>query len=654
MTVQDFWPEFGDETALKEESCSSYGSLAEYVLNYFGVRCNSSIGGGLEDLDIKHMDAIQIIKLSLMQYSAQVGRIYEPIPQPDGSVDFKEIGGYTGLSGGDVYYEIQTGYYRERCSGVMVTGGVPIVKRRPIEWKPIWAGGPVQIFDTGLMNSSCIDGDFNQWATIVYNDPHLDSRYEDGIDNIYELTRNNPYDRIIGYAYYLDFPGWENEPDVSIELQAHAKILVPVSIGSAPSLGILQTRPKMDASFSENPDCYEGTGGEVNPTDGVEIPIPSEFRFTTVRGTTVDKFLGVSDILIIGREIDDLRGKAVNPAASLNNSPNENDATRWVRINKSYDEVIKIDKGKHYTIAYEGLGNEKQAYVVFSNNSRILDPAGWGTGVNFYIDRDCSYFLETGGEEGYGSILPTSDTSGILVKEIWAVLDLDTPSITVYHPDGKNNRARQIAENLEYQVTPLVVIEEPAPVAFNGRLIDMSQVLPDHDPTTAQDFTDTELEQAMVEMDQGGGLSLNLSFLDANGCERLSDALYDYMNSGDGTEATYVCGPGTQVELGGMAPNGGIVNAVTYSYQDSNSYTISVSAGPYLMGDFAQVDGAVTFKRAEDVPARGTVIQDMGNHIYFKVRLEGIGDRIAINMQPDILRVGDIVNCSIHNNPVEA
>ena len=39
---------------------------------------------------------------------------------------------------------------------------------------------------------------------------------------------------------------------------------------------------------------------------------------------------------------------------------------------------------------------------------------------------------------------------------------------------------------------------------------------------------------------------------------------------------------------------------------------------------------------------------------YFKVRIDGVGERIAINMSPDVLRVGDKVQCSIHNNPVEA
>ena len=195
-------------------------------------------------------------------------------------------------------------------------------------------------------------------------------------------------------------------------------------------------------------------------------------------------------------------------------------------------------------------------------------------------------------------------------------------------------------------------MEEPNPIAFNGQLIDQTQGIRDHDPTTAQSFTDTDLEKAMDLM-SGNGITLSLTFLNAEQCVKLSDALFDYMNSGDGTESTYICGPETEVRLGGTAPNGGIVNSINYSYQDSNSYTISVNAGPVIMGNFAQVDGGPSQKMMEEVSAKGTIIEDMGNHIHFKVRIDGIGDRIAINMCPSILRVGDKVQCSVHNNPVE-
>jgi hypothetical protein len=154
-------------------------------------------------------------------------------------------------------------------------------------------------------------------------------------------------------------------------------------------------------------------------------------------------------------------------------------------------------------------------------------------------------------------------------------------------------------------------------------------------------------------MDAGGGMTLTLSFLDENQVVRLSGALYEYMNSGDGVESTYVCGPNCDPDLGGTGPNGGIINSITYSYQDSNSYTVSVNCGPKLVGGMSQVTGGPSPKAAESFSAKGTIIQDMGNHVYFKVRVDGFKDVVAVNMTPTVLRTGDKVNVSIHNNPVE-
>jgi len=65
------------------------------------------------------------------------------------------------------------------------------------------------------------------------------------------------------------------------------------------------------------------------------------------------------------------------------------------------------------------------------------------------------------------------------------------------------------------------------------------------------------------------------------------------------------------------------------------------------------VDGGPTPMMVEDVGAKGTIIQSAGDNINFKVAINGYGERWAICTTPQILRVGDIVQCSVHNNPVE-
>jgi hypothetical protein len=252
-----------------------------------------------------------------------------------------------------------------------------------------------------------------------------------------------------------------------------------------------------------------------------------------------------------------------------------------------------------------------------------------------------------------GVILPTSPLKGFFVQEIHVGVSLSTPSIEVYHPDGEGRVAISVAEGLTFMLGALMVREEPNPIAFNGSILDQAAGIKDHDPTTTQSLSDTPVEKAYDSMG-GLGTTITLACLDEGQCAKLSGALYGFLNSGSGITSTYVCGPGTSAELCGRAPNGGVIDSIVYSYQDSSSYTVSVSTGPLISGDFAQIDGGPSLRATEEVSGTGTIIEDAGNHVNYKVRIDGIGDRFAINMIPAVLRVGDVVQCSIHNNPVEA
>lgn len=653
MAGEDFWATFGKSSEFATVECDKGGSLAADVLLTYGIPCKSSIGGNLPNLDIKRMDAIQVIKLSLLEASASSGEIYEPVIDSEGSVDFISAGNAGGISG-DIYYAIQSGSYIETCGGVMVTGAMPLAKRREVEWKPIWQGGVKEVYDTSLLvNEHCLSADFSQQATIVFNDPHLDSSYEDGIDNLYEIGASNPYDHILGYAKYIEMSP-EDRKEAVVKKEDTAKIILPLTTST---LGTLAKRPDLDSMNIADIRCYESGG--VEPTDvekGVKVEIPSTFRYDNVRGTTVDKFHSIVDVYVVGLEINDIRGIPPSLQEAANKNPEKGSAICTIRVNKAYKECFKLSKGTHYVVGYIEGEAVKTPYIVFCDNSRSKDPMEIkGDGTTAYVISKDSAWTNNGVSSGQGLILPTGSTQGILVFEVFVSVILETPSIVVYHPDGKNRRAKTIADNLIYWVAPLVSVEEPRPVAFNGAPIDMSQGIADHDPTTTQELTDTEYERALDEM-SGNGMALNLAFLDEGQCAMLSGALFEYLNSGGagGVETTYVCGPGADAEIGGRGPGGGIVNSITYSYQDSNSYTISVNCGPTVVGDMAQIEGGPSPMRSEDVSAVGTVIQDMGNHVNYKVRIDGYGERIAINLSYHIIRVGDKVSCSIHNNPVES
>ncbi len=639
----DFWTEYGNQQTV-EGTCGG-DNLASTVLTAYGIPCDGSFGGGLNNLDIKHMDAIQVIKLSLLEESGTSGAIKELVMGADGNVSAKEIG-YGGGSIGDVYYEVQSGSYIETCGGVMVIGGLPLAERKPVVWKPIW-GETKQIYDTTLLyNEHCLIENFSLQATIVFNDPHLDSSFEDGIDNLYEITTGNPYDRILGYAVYMNSP--LSDSSTSIKKEDTTTIMLPLPN----HFGTFFKRPTASTMEALNPECYVAATTPDAAT-GVKIEIPADLRFTDVRGTDVDKLRSIENVYVIGLEISDMRGIPPDKAAALAIVPPEGSAKLIIKIDKTYAQCWKLSRGTHYVLASTGAV-PVEPYVIFANNSRDRDPIFIDSkgSTPFSIASD-SVWNNKGTYEGTGMILPTESTKGILVKSMFVSAILDSPSIVVFSPDGRGNRAKLIAERLKYNMAALVSIEKPRPVAFNGTLIDMSEGMEDHDPTTTQSFTDTAYEQALDAMN-GGGMTLNLSFLDENGCEGLSRALQDYFGSGAGIETTYVCGPDADPQLGSAGPGGGIVNSITYSYQDSSSYTISVNCGPRILGDFAQVDGGPSPMRTEDISAVGTVLNDMGNNVNFKVKLDGYGVRTAINLTHHIIRVGDQVSCSVHNNPVES
>ena len=663
----DFWAKFGDNDSFEEYGeLSDTSSLAVKVAETFGLSVNDTIGGCLDNLDIKRMDAMKLIRLSLLEDSATDDAIYEPILNSKGELEFKKIGSYEGFKSEDAYYEIQTQTWKDRCGGVLVIGADPLATRYPVDWKDVWEGGWHEVFDLDVLHSNCGNKDFCQYAAVVFSDPHEDSSYNDGIDNLYEITKENVWDRILGYARFID-AGPNRTPETVIDRTNTARIILPVQNSDGEMvLGTLQDRPTISSEmFSGSPDCFLNEGAYTDYTQGVAIPIPDEYRFESVRETTVDKLMSIDGIYMEGYSITPLRGQPKSHAEAVNPTEDGSGADIEVSIEDTYIQNFRLDMGTHYAIAYESIPGPggtiiKNPYVVFANNFDITNPAyklftnQVVGGIKYNINPYSSVFTKAGIKSETGLIFPTSANAGILVKKIWAEVTLDTPSITIYDPDGMNNTAYKIAQDLKFMIAPLIARDEPAPVAFNGDIIDQTQGITDGDPTTEQNFEDTDIEKAYDDM-AGSGMQLTLGFLNEAQCKTLSKALFEYYNSGNGVESVYVCGPNANPELGGTGPNGGIVNSITYSYQDSNSYTISVSCGSIMSSTngFEQVDTGTNFKKTEDVSGKGVVVQSKGNDIHFKVRVDGVAVRWAINMTDQIIRQGDIVQVTMHNNPVE-
>ena len=645
-TPDEFWPNFSKADDDPLPSRCSVGSLASDVLTTFGIAHTGIAGGPLKNLDIKHMDAEQLIKLSLLDESSG-SVVKEMIVDEYGLVNFKEIGGSGGLSGCTVYHQIQSATFIETCKGVMVTGGKPLPTRKKAEFKPIWGTGPKEIYNAFWVSENGVSEAFSQYATIVFNDPHLNTEYKDGIDNLYEI--NSPWESIIGYARYIDWPGSEDSPETTVERANTSTIPILISgdennTAYNASLGTLQTKPAVAEVGGANLD----SGVTAPAGDGIKVTIPDSFRYTTVRGSKLDKLIGIHSVIIVGRKVNTLIGIPSNDAAAVAGSgAKSSDAEIMAGIDSIRDSMYTLKAGDHYVISYQ----DDDPYVVFADNSRAFEPAKFGSGLTVKIDEGSVFGGQTLNDV---SVLPTGGTDGYLVKQVIVLVNLQTPCINVYDP--RPGKALEIANDLTYELCPLISEELPAPIAFNGSIIDQSEGVVDHDPTTQQNLTDTAYERAIDIMSGGGGMSVTLSFLDEDECANMSQKLFDHLNGGNGSVTTYVCGPDSTPELGGYGNDSvSIVNDIVYSYSDSNSYTISVTTGPRLLGDLGNITEGATTKMTENVPSTGRVVQDVGNHVHFKVLLDGCGlsPIIAINTAPKVIRVGDRVQCTVHNNPIE-
>jgi hypothetical protein len=673
-SIADFWEDYGNSSIFIDIDCPGpTGSLALDVLNTFGLEVSSfgNVGGNLYGLDIKNMDALSVINLSLLEGLAEAGSIsdgsmYEVIADTDGGVKFIEVGNdYASLS--DIYYQVQTSSYIEECKGVLIRGGKPQPTWVDTEWAPIWGLSGKHVYDNSLFLSNCSNPAFSTHASIVFDDPNLNNTaYKDGINNLYELE--NPFEKIMGYATYQHAPGYTKDTRISYNNVANVAIIVCSSDGDGgPYIGNLQERPDINAASQQafgDEDCWTNAEQSLSISNGIPIPIPESLRYEDIRNTKVDKFQRVVDVFIVGTPLSLCKSAPFNKGAeALTIPPNPDDYTAVIEIDSSSKHVFKLNVGRDYVIVYDRSGEYIEPYILFAKNTRENDPLTYGQGTSYVIGQGGKSGASRQGEEGIATIFPAANNRGYIVEQVIAMIDIDTPSINIYDPEynttGEPSKAVDIANDFEYLVRPLVLYEPPATIAFNGDIISQEEGIQDNDPTTQQDFEATPLELVMDQLDGGGGLELTLSFLndpdtDDRKLQDLSKNLFEFMNHGTGIETNYVCGPNTRVELGERGPAGGVINNITYSYTDQGSYTISVNEGPRLVKSLAAGGiGGPTVKATESVNARGTVIQNLGNGIHFKVRIDGFGERIAINTCHNIIRKGDVVSCSVYNNPVE-
>jgi hypothetical protein len=650
------WTQFGSNESFPTEFGTN-NNVASEAVRAAGLVTGADIGGSLGALDIKRMDCRTAISMSLIETFVTTGDLYELVADDSGGVEFIKIGGEpAGFS--RYYYSTQTTSFNNDLTDVLVTGGKPLPEIKLATWHNVLENK--EIYTQQTMFENCRRRDFYKYATVVYPDPHLDTQYNDGIANIYNIT--NAFEKLVGYIHYKN-PNLENRPDVKINWANESSIPIKLhkdlnsagaTVDAPPNIpmGSIQEIRNFNQLPGESTQmCFGGTGDTISYTNGVKIDIPTKWRYKTTRtpDAPIDTFIRVSAVYLIGIELDLLFYAPKSQEAMFADATTSNSII-WASINKYQTTTQKCEEGRHYAIAFD---ESNTPYVVFGKETRNGDPFPYGAGTKFRIDPVCNFaraYPQHAGAEFTGTVFPVTKTSGMLVFDIWVVADVEIPSINIFDPAGQ---AHTIAEKFEYHIKPMTIIDKPAPIASaKVGLIEQSDSVKDADPTAVQDLSNTALDSVLDNM-QGAGMTVTWSFLDETQVATAATNLYKLMDSQNAVETVYTCGPDASPSLGADI-YGGYINAIRYSYTDQGSYTISITVGPMLsQNSIVSVDGGPTAMMVEDVGAKGVVIQSAGDNINFKVRIDGYGERWAVCMTPSIIRVGDVVQCSVHNNPVE-
>lgn len=671
----DIWQGF--QVADEDEEPSAGGSVAEDVLETFGIPVSNGGGGSLAGIDIKRGDALSILKASLLETYAQDSgsQLHEIRIDEDGNAEIYRVGASS--SGLNPYYSISARNHIKDPSkvSVMVTGKKPKQERVVYDWYPLIGPGAdgYTIYDTTKLSSGCLINSFSTFATITYVDPfrtNVNSNWNNGVQDIFEP---GPFERFIGFSWKITPPATLVSPFTKIYKQGQSSIPVLLSDpayeigaqGGFPDLGTPQKRATYTTSSSELENCkaFEGDVAYCGTTT-VPIPLVMEegLTYSTVRGKEVSKFLGVTGVFVVGVPLIACYG--VPQPGKQKEENNAANTSLFVASSNAYNTLTKLNEGIHYVFLYKqdasgtDLGGDPAEYlpcIQFANNLKYNDHATIGTGVSFFIGAFSTELIKLFGNEptGTGSVLAFENRSGMLVNQVWAQISLDTPCFVVNDSQGGAN-AINIAKNLKVEVLALSVIDQPSPIAVNGELIDQEAGLIDNDPTSLQDLTKTPMEEAYEQMSSGRTMSLNFASLDDGATANLSKKLYELLLRDTGETFTHTCDPMEQPKVGERGPEGGIINTIEYSYTDQGSYLINVTEGPENFGDFAGIDGGMYLKQVEEVSTKGTIIQDRGNHVDYIVRVDGYGDIKAINGCASVLSVRDRVSITIHNNAVES
>jgi len=648
----------------------SLGSIPVYlqVLEKFNIPVDSSgglpPGGFLPGIDIKHMDAVQAIRLSMAE-ALLLGQWWELYEDVEGGVKFVNV--FDNGSPGkivtlDVRLCIPSASKDNEVDMVIVHGYKKPPQRFAREFRDVVPAGtgpinPANVtgeedlftVDFASLVGTCLQSQLATEATKSYRDPVFTNQF--GVQETNPFYDVKAHESIV--AYVIDVEGMDAEKVSAAQVKYDFSTTTTWYFRPNPAFPTFTRVSEITAGGCDATGLQ--TGATVDFYEG-EI----KYQSPTYKDRYNDDWPLVTrpaEILYLGYKVDRL----VNFGGF-----GGDDSTTFLYVS-AIPELNKLAEGSQWIYTVEDRNN----YTLNMYYQPKIDPVVWdlfllalGGGTDLFVKvndgREKSLDLSNDmvdSRSGIG-LLGGQNHLGHFVTDMWLGVTLDRPSVTVRDPGGN---ALELAARLHLRYAPIILLNEPAPIAYKHKdagsvIVDQTVGLEDQDPTTCQNFDEENPVNVMQNLAIGNVIDMNLPFCeDAAACLKVAETVFDYQNYAAVNTFTLTCGPDDEPILG-AAVDGYDTNlrieTVNYSFQDSSAYTIEVTLGPV----FANVGGwnnGAWIPKTQDVNRKGIIKFTAGDGTNYRVYVQGLGEFNAINSTQTVWRVGEFVDVTVYNIPQE-
>lgn len=649
---------------------------ADIITNMFGLNLDAfsrQYGGSLPGYDIMSKDSMQMVQLSLAE-ELKNNRLMECYANGDGTVSFKEIG--DGSADLNVWYSFKSSVFRQSCDNVIITGYDPPPKKTVKNLGSLFNLadkfiGDIYTYETESLPKIWAWNDYLEPAQcryaregyVEYAKPFLGVGSTSSAwtaKQLESVADPKKFEQLVETYYSISIPFYE-EGITQVDFRN-----TTTRFAKFDSFGKLKAKTWLSGNAYTAQLCIGET--DVGTGAGYGFVLP---------GSDSQKFLGVKSVFIYGYQLTSIQPYELIDMGTkkVERSP---DTQFLVTVDSTLAEPFQLSQGDDYIVVKDGelqriifssnispswegkfgdtglpVNCKISCACIYLNDPKIIAtllPVGW----NDYIKpvQPCAGYLRSGqiiDSDRLDNVLifPTGDGgSGYVINRIIVQYEWDNPCVAVYDMNDKVTTGN--LSTIDINVYAVVITNRPAPMARNGVLLDQAQIIPDQDPTTVQDLSQTNFQRTVDSL-EGTDIQLTLPFLDETGVETVSKTIFDVQQQSEEV-TTYICSPNSRVDLG-QNYQGKIINSISYSYQDSSQYIISVQTGPIWQG-LQSWEQALYQNQTEQVQLEGYVVAVTEDNASCSVNVPRFGSLSCINASPEIIEVGDRVKVTVHNSPV--